>query len=92
MTLDIWNRLPTLKRSDVRNLKDELIAPSYPEFFGKSAIAYSGGSTGIPVGVKKSEMDSLIWESCHIRELKYRPFPRFCFSFYNSQCTHALHG
>ena len=69
MTLDIWNRLPTLKRSDVRNLKDELVAPSYPEFFGRSAIVYSGGSTGLPVGVKKSQMDSLIWETCHIREL-----------------------
>jgi phenylacetate-CoA ligase len=69
MTLDIWNRLPTLKRSDVRSLKDQLIAPSYPKFFGKNATVYSGGSTGIPVGVKKSEMDSLIWESCHIREL-----------------------
>jgi len=69
MTLDIWNRLPTLKRSDVRNLKDQLIAPSYPKSFGNSNMAYSGGSTGQPVGVKKSQMDSLIWESCHIREL-----------------------
>jgi phenylacetate-CoA ligase len=69
MTLDIWNRLPILKRSDIRDLKEELHAPSYPKFFGDSIIAYSGGSTGLPVGVKKSQIDSLIWESCHIREL-----------------------
>jgi phenylacetate-CoA ligase len=69
MTLDIWNRLPILKRSDIRDLKEQLHSPSYPTFFGNSKIAYSGGSTGLPVGIKKSEMDSLIWESCHIREL-----------------------
>ena len=69
MTLEIWNRLPTLKRTDVRNMKERLHAPLYPKFFGDSTIAYSGGSTGLPVGVKKSEIDKLIWESCHIREL-----------------------
>lgn len=69
MTLDIWNRLPILKRSDIRNLKEQLHAPEYPKVFGNSIMAYSGGSTGLPVGVKKSEIDSLIWESCHIREL-----------------------
>jgi len=69
MTLDIWNRLPTLKRVDVRELKEQLHAPSYPKFFGESNMVYSGGSTGQPVGVKKSRMDALIWESCHIREL-----------------------
>jgi phenylacetate-CoA ligase len=71
MTLDIWNRLPTLKRADVRNLKEQLHAPSYPNSFGDSNMAYSGGSTGQPVGVKKSRMDALIWESCHIRELTW---------------------
>lgn len=28
----------------------------------------------------------------HINQLNYGPFPAFGFSFYNSECAHALHG
>ena len=33
-----------------------------------------------------------IRHSCHINQLYQWPFPAACFSFYNGQCTHALHG
>jgi len=69
-----WLRLPTLTRKDVQTLGDSLHAVNLSSAFGDTNIIASGGSSGIPVRIKKSGLDSLVWESLNIREeLWHRP-------------------
>ena len=65
---DIWGRLPVLTRAEVRELGDKLHAKTYPPLFGHSGIATSGGTTGLPVRVKKTAIDNLMWEAAVLRE------------------------
>jgi phenylacetate-CoA ligase len=69
MTPEIWSRVPILNRSDVRDLEKRLQVSSYPESLGRTWTASSGGSTGIPVRVVKTELDALIWQAVHLREI-----------------------
>ncbi len=69
MTPEIWSRVPILNRSDVRDLEEKLQASSYSEELGRTWTASSGGSTGIPVRVVKTELDVLIWQAVHLREI-----------------------
>ena len=63
-----WNQIPLLSRSEVRSLGEQLFAKSYPESLGVSGISSSGGSTGLPVTIKKTELDGFIWDSINLRE------------------------
>ena len=71
MTPQIWSRLPILTRDNVRDAEKKLRATSYPETFGETSWANSGGSTGIPVRVLKSGMDGVMWQAAHLRELEW---------------------
>ena len=71
MTPEIWKRLPIMRRDDVRDLAERLHAKSYSPPFGGTHTANSGGSTGIPVRVLKSALDGLLWQTAHLRELKW---------------------
>ena len=68
MNADIWARLPALTRADVRDLGEKLHAKTYPPSFGPVMEATSGGSTGIPVRVRKTGIDGIFWESNALRE------------------------
>jgi phenylacetate-CoA ligase len=68
LTEDAWGRIPILRRSDVRDLGEKLHARAYPKAFGGHWLSTSGGSTGIPVRVRKTELDGLMWESICLRE------------------------
>lgn len=63
-----WGEIPILSRSEVRCLGEQLFARSYPASLGVSGIFSTGGSTGIPVTVKKTELDGFIWDSMNLRE------------------------
>jgi phenylacetate-CoA ligase len=67
-TLESWRRIPVLTRRDVEALGDRLRALEVPKSLGQTTMATSGGSSGIPVRVLKTELDSLLWASIHVRE------------------------
>ena len=64
----IWNKIPILTRAKVRELGDTLYSKTYPISLGVSSNISSGGSTGVPVIIKKTEVDSFIWDSINLRE------------------------
>jgi len=68
LTERIWGSIPVLSRADVRDLGDKLFARSYPQAFGGLRMSASGGSTGVPVRIRKTELDGLAWRSMGLRE------------------------
>jgi len=68
LTEQAWNSIPVLQRSDVRDLGEKLYARTYPTAFGALGLTTSGGSTGVPVRIRKTELDGLTWESIGLRE------------------------
>ncbi|MDR3488182.1 phenylacetate--CoA ligase family protein [Novosphingobium sp. Fuku2-ISO-50] len=68
LTEAAWRRLPILTRADVGQLGEKLYASSIPAGFGPTAVAASGGSSGVPVRVRKTALDNVLWESINIRE------------------------
>jgi phenylacetate-CoA ligase len=68
LTERAWNSIPVLKRSELRDRGDMLFARSYPKSFGTLWISTSGGSTGIPVRVRKTALDNWTWTSIALRE------------------------
>ena len=68
LTERAWSSIPVLRRSEVRDLGDMLFARSYPKAFGALGMTASGGSTGIPVRVRKTELDGRMWTSIALRE------------------------
>jgi phenylacetate-CoA ligase len=68
LTEQAWDAIPVLRRSDVRDLGEMLFARTYPKAFGALRLSTSGGSTGVPVRVRKTQLDVLTWESMGLRE------------------------
>jgi len=68
LTERAWNSIPVLKRAELRDRGDLLCARSYPDSFGSLWMSASGGSTGIPVRVRKTSLDKLMWTSIALRE------------------------
>ncbi|MGH7209914.1 MAG: phenylacetate--CoA ligase family protein [Acetobacteraceae bacterium] len=64
-----WQRLPVLTRHDVQTHSTQLHATDYPSAHGGFAEATSGGSTGVPVRVRKTALESLLWNAAHVRDL-----------------------
>ena len=65
---EMWLRIPVLKRTDLRDLGQRLMAKTYPSAFGGTAFAASGGSTGVPVRVLKTAFEGQLWEGVSLRE------------------------
>lgn len=68
LTEALWRQIPILKRSEVRDLGDRLRADAYPESLGALGMTMTGGSTGIPVRVLRTDMDSFLWNAITLRE------------------------
>lgn len=63
-----WARVPILTRSQAQQAGDALNARSVPQQHGTSSVAASSGSSGVPVRVRKTELDNLLWFAAHVRE------------------------
>lgn len=66
--IDLWEYLPVLSRAALRDLGPLLHARHYPDSFGNSGFSTSGGSTGVPVRVKKTDFDGFFWNVMGQRE------------------------
>jgi len=77
LTEDTWARIPLLTRRDVQEADDALHAREIPATHGAIFEATSGGSTGIPVRVRKTGLADLFWTAIHLREeIWHRDDPR----------------
>ena len=68
LTAAAWRRLPILTRKDLQAAGDKLISSAPPAAFGPTEVFSSGGSSGVPVRVRKSALDSVLWEAMTVRE------------------------
>jgi phenylacetate-CoA ligase len=67
LTEEVWARLPVLTRREVQREGEALHAKT-PAALGHITEAATGGSTGVPVRVRKTALDNLLWNAIHIRE------------------------
>jgi phenylacetate-CoA ligase len=58
---DKWNTIPIVKRSDLANYKNNMIAIELPPGHGPTKEVYSSGSSGTPISVTHSHL--AIWAS-----------------------------
>ncbi len=68
LTEAAWARLPILTRWDVHDAGGLLHATSIPASHGVTGETTTGGSTGIPVHVRRSAVDGLMWSAVAVRE------------------------
>ncbi len=68
LTEAMWDAVPVSTRRAVRDAGEALHPPGYPLAHGNYGLVTTGGSTGVPVRVRKSELAQLMWECSHIRE------------------------
>lgn len=68
LTPETWSRLPTLTRQDLQTQGDALLARAVPKSHGALTAVTSGGSSGVPVRVRKTALDNLMWNAFHVRE------------------------
>jgi len=68
MDMAAWGRLPTLTRRALQELGGALEAREVPKSHGGITAATSGGSSGVPVLVRKTALDNVMWNAFHVRE------------------------
>lgn len=69
LTEKAWARIPILTRREVQTLGPKLHAHTVPPSHGNIDEVHTGGSTGVPVRVRKTTLNQLIWNALHIREM-----------------------
>ncbi len=62
-----WRRLPILTRKEAQAQGDKLGSRALPPEFGPTEMIASGGSSGVPVRVRKSALDGVLWEAVTVR-------------------------
>ena len=63
-----WLRLPVLTRKELQDQGEKLASRALPPAFGPTDVVASGGSSGVPVRVRKSALDAVLWEAVTIRD------------------------
>jgi phenylacetate-CoA ligase len=63
-----WTDVPLLTRHDLQRHFDDLLADAYPQAHGKTFDVTTGGSTGEPVTVRRTELTQLFWEAATLRD------------------------
>lgn len=66
-----WSRLPILSRAEVRDLGDRLHPSATPPSHGPVTDVSTGGSSGIPIRVRKTDIAQLMWEAVHLRQQQW---------------------
>ena len=57
-----WQRVPLLTREDIQSAGSDLISTAIPAEHGKTSKASTSGSTGMPVTVVSSRVNTFLWE------------------------------
>jgi len=68
VTPELWARLPTLDKGTVQASGDALVSAKIPPGHGKTKKRSTSGSTGRPLEVLVTELCTLMWEACTIRD------------------------
>ncbi|WP_418127853.1 hypothetical protein RG903_12025 [Thermithiobacillus tepidarius DSM 3134] len=63
-----WDAIPLLTRHDLQLHFDALLADRYPQAHGKTFDITTGGSTGEPVTVRRTQLTQLFWEAATLRD------------------------
>jgi phenylacetate-CoA ligase len=63
-----WDAIPLLTRHDLQLHFDDLLADTYPLAHGKTFDISTGGSTGEPVRVRRTQLTQLFWEASTLRD------------------------
>lgn len=73
-SLDDVRRLPVLKRTEIGATGDALLAEALPPGVAEIGIAYTSGSSGVPVEVRQTNRDQIFWFACYLRDLEWCGF------------------
>jgi phenylacetate-CoA ligase len=68
LTEEIWSRVPILTRRQMQDAGRRMHADPVPPSHGTLSEAGTSGSTGMPVLIRKTALDHLMWNAIHIRE------------------------
>jgi phenylacetate-CoA ligase len=63
-----WSSVSLLTRHDVQSHAESLLAQTIPAVHGKTFDITTGGSTGEPVTVRRSQLTQLFWEAATLRD------------------------
>ncbi|MDB5769777.1 MAG: hypothetical protein JWM42_151 [Burkholderia sp.] len=63
-----WHAIPLLTRHDLQLHFDDLLADTYPRAHGKTFDISTGGSTGEPVTLRRTQLTQLFWEASTLRD------------------------
>jgi phenylacetate-CoA ligase len=68
LTLDTWQKIPILTRSDIQKEGNNLMSQLIPKVHGNVSFTETSGSTGQPVKVAKTALCNLFWRGFSVRE------------------------
>lgn len=63
-----WDSIPLLTRRDVQTHFEDLLADALPTAHAKTFDITTGGSTGEPVTVRRTQLTQLFWEAATLRD------------------------
>lgn len=68
LTWERWAELPLLPRRTVQQQRRRLISDDIPKAHGRAPAAKTSGSTGVPVVVERTDLDSILWHVVTARD------------------------
>lgn len=68
VTRETLNRLPILRRTELQSAGDDINTTALPKSHGKIHEVETSGSTGRPVRLNGTEVTSVFWRACVMRE------------------------
>lgn len=68
VTRETLNRLPILRRTELQGAGDDINTTALPKSHGKVHQVETSGSTGRPVRLNGTEVTSVFWRACVMRE------------------------
>ena len=68
ITPELWRRLPILTRREVREAGEAIVTANVPRGHGRLLADATGGSTGIPLKILKTELWQFFWAAFTLRE------------------------
>ena len=66
-----WQAVPVLTRRDLQDAGMALLSRAIPERFGRRSLFQSSGSTGEPVKVVRTQLETLYWRALTLRDHRW---------------------